>query len=166
MSATEKILMEPLEELEKRMNAFNDWVEELVERKCKDHCDVIWRELGLGQKNITPFRATALLLILLLVFYCIGYSGSRGPSSLMLEWAYGNRLLVPYTFDFFWHVMVSFMCLSTLDVNIGLYFTLMSIYIKTKLLNLSQLNLTIKIVKFQTSLFSFKKAQTHIRGAI
>jgi hypothetical protein len=85
MSATEKILMERLEELEKRMNAFSDEVEELVERKCKDHCDVIRRELGLGQKNITPFRAMALLLILLLVFYCIGYSGSRGPTSLMLE---------------------------------------------------------------------------------
>lgn len=85
MSATEKILMERLEELEKRMNAFNNGVDELVERKCKSHYDVIRRELGLGRKNITPFRATALLLILLLVFYCIGYSGSRGPSSLMLE---------------------------------------------------------------------------------
>jgi len=85
MSATEKILTERLEELEKRMNAFNDGVEELVERKCKDHYDVIRRELGLGQKTITLFRTTAPLLILLLVFYCIGYSGSRGPSSLMLE---------------------------------------------------------------------------------
>jgi hypothetical protein len=67
------------------MNAFNDGVHELVERKCKDHCDVIRRELGLGQKNITPFWAMALLLMLLLVFYCIGYTGSRGFSSLMLE---------------------------------------------------------------------------------
>jgi hypothetical protein len=85
MSATEKILMERLEELEKRMNAFNDGVEELVERKCLDHYDVIRQELGLGQKNITHFWATTLLLILLLVFYCIGYNESKGPSSLMLE---------------------------------------------------------------------------------
>jgi hypothetical protein len=109
------------------MNAFNDGVEELVDRKCKDHYDVIRRELGLGQKNITPFRATSLLLLLLLVIYCVGYSGSRGPSSLMLEWAYGNRLLVSCTWDFFWHVVVSFICLSTLDVNIGLCFTLIVI---------------------------------------
>jgi hypothetical protein len=85
MSATEKILMERLEELEKRMNAFNNGVDDLVEAKCKAHYDVIRRELGFGRKNITSFRATALLLILLLVFYCIGYSGSRGPSSLMLD---------------------------------------------------------------------------------
>jgi hypothetical protein len=85
MFTTKKILMEHLEELEKRMNAFNDRVEELVERKCKDHYDFIRRELGLGQQNITPFRATTLQLILLLVFYCIGYSGTKSPSSLMLE---------------------------------------------------------------------------------
>jgi hypothetical protein len=85
MSATKKILMERLEELEKRMNAFNNGVDELVKRKCKAHYDVIRRELGFGRKNITSFRATALLLILLLVFYCIGYSESRGLSSLMLE---------------------------------------------------------------------------------
>jgi hypothetical protein len=85
MSATEKILMERLEELEKRMNAFNNGVDDLVEAKCKAHYDVIRRELGFGRKNITSFRAMVLLLILLLVFYCIGYSGSRGPSSLMLD---------------------------------------------------------------------------------
>jgi hypothetical protein len=32
-----------------------------------------------------------------------------------------------FFFFFFWHVMVSFMCLSTLDVNIGLCLTLISI---------------------------------------
>jgi uncharacterized membrane protein (DUF106 family) len=85
MSATEKLLMERLEKLEKRMNAFNDEVDELVERKCKHHCEVIQRELGLGQKNFTLSRAMALLLMLLLVFYCIGHTGSRGPSFLMLE---------------------------------------------------------------------------------
>jgi hypothetical protein len=41
MSATKKLLMERFEELEKRLNAFNDGVDELVERKCKHHCDVI-----------------------------------------------------------------------------------------------------------------------------
>jgi hypothetical protein len=85
MSATEKILMERLEELEKRMNAFNNGVDELVERKCKGHYDVIRREFWFGQKTVTSFRVTVLLLILLLVFYCIGHSGSRDPSSLMLE---------------------------------------------------------------------------------
>lgn len=84
MSATEKLVMERLEELEKRLNAFNDGVDELVERKCKHHCDVIRRELGSGQKNITLSRAMALLLMLL-VIYCIAHIGSRGPSSFMLE---------------------------------------------------------------------------------
>jgi hypothetical protein len=63
MSATKKLLMERFEELEKRLNAFNDGVDELVERKCKHHCDVIWRELGSGQKNFTLSRAMALLTI-------------------------------------------------------------------------------------------------------
>jgi hypothetical protein len=68
--------------MEERRHADNDRVEELIERKCKEHYDTL--RLGLGQNNGKMFRATALAIILLLVFYFSGYSGSRG-TNLMLE---------------------------------------------------------------------------------
>jgi hypothetical protein len=52
MSAIEKILMERIEELEKRMNAFNNRVDDLVEAKCKAHYGVIRRELGFFEKTL------------------------------------------------------------------------------------------------------------------
>jgi hypothetical protein len=84
MSTYKKRLMEHLKEMDDRRHADNDRVEELIERKCKEHCDKLRRELGLGQNNGKVFRATALVIILLLAFYFSGCSGSRG-TSLMLE---------------------------------------------------------------------------------
>lgn len=84
MSAYEKRLTEHLQQMEERRLADNDRVEELIERKCKEHYDQLRRELGLGRNNGKMFWATALVIILLLVFYFSGYSGSRG-TILMLE---------------------------------------------------------------------------------
>jgi hypothetical protein len=70
--------------MKERRLADNDRVEELIERKCKEHYDQLRRELGLGRNNRKMFWATALVIILLLVFYFSGYSGSRG-TILMLE---------------------------------------------------------------------------------
>jgi hypothetical protein len=84
MSAYEKRLTEHLQQMKERRLADNDRVEELIERKCKEHYDQLRRELGLGRNNRKMFWATALVIILLLVFYFSGYSGSRG-TILMLE---------------------------------------------------------------------------------
>jgi hypothetical protein len=58
-----------------------NWLKE----KCKEQYDKLQRKLGLGQNNGNMFRATTLLIILLLVFYFSGYSWSRG-TNLMLKW--------------------------------------------------------------------------------
>lgn len=69
MSAYEKRLMEHLKDMEERRHVDNDRFKKLIERKCKEQYDKLQRELGLGQNNGNMFRATALVIILLLVFY-------------------------------------------------------------------------------------------------
>lgn len=85
MNAYEKRLMEYLQQMELRMHAANVRVEELTERKCKEHCDKLRRELGLGQNNGNLFRATALVIMLLLVYYFSGCSGGSRGTKLMVE---------------------------------------------------------------------------------
>jgi hypothetical protein len=84
MSAYDKRLTEHLKQMEERRHADNDKVEELIERKCKEHYNQLRWELGLGQNNWKMFWTTTLVISLLLVFYFSGYSGSRG-TILMLE---------------------------------------------------------------------------------
>jgi hypothetical protein len=84
MSAYEKRLTEHLQQMEERRLADNDRVEKLIEIKCKKHYDQLRRELGLGRNNGMMFWATILVIILLLVFYFSGYSGSSG-TIFMLE---------------------------------------------------------------------------------
>jgi hypothetical protein len=48
--------------MEERRHAYNDRVEELIERKCKKHYDKLQWELGLGQNNGKMFRATLLVV--------------------------------------------------------------------------------------------------------
>jgi hypothetical protein len=66
------------------MHANNVRVEELIERKCNEHCDKLRRELGYGQNNGNMLRAALLVVILLLVFYFSGFSGPRS-TTLMLK---------------------------------------------------------------------------------
>ncbi len=68
--------------MEERRHADNDRVDELIERKCKEHYDTL--RLGLGQNNGKMLRAALLVVILLLVFYFSGYSGPRS-TKLMLK---------------------------------------------------------------------------------
>jgi hypothetical protein len=56
--------------------ADNDKVEKLIEKKCNEHYDQLRRELALGRNNGKMFWATTLVIILLLVIYFSGYSGS------------------------------------------------------------------------------------------
>jgi hypothetical protein len=85
MNAYENRLMEFLQQMELRMHAANVRVEESIERKCKEHCDKLRRELGLGQNNGKLFRAMALVIVLLLVYYFSGCSGGSRGTKLMLE---------------------------------------------------------------------------------
>jgi len=84
MSAYEKGLMGYLKQMEERRHDDNDKVEKMIERKCNEHYAKLCREFGLGQNNGRMFRATSLVIILLLVFYFCGYSGPRG-TNLMLN---------------------------------------------------------------------------------
>jgi hypothetical protein len=84
MSAYEMRLMERLKDIDERRHVDNDRLEKLIERKCKKQYDKLWPKLGLGQNNGKMFWATALGIILLLVFYVSGYNGSRG-TNLMLK---------------------------------------------------------------------------------
>jgi len=70
--------------MEERRLADYDKVEELIERKCNEHYDQLQQELGLDRNNGKMFWATALVIILLLLFYFSGYSGRSG-TILMLE---------------------------------------------------------------------------------
>jgi hypothetical protein len=80
--------MKYLRGMEERRLAEKDKVDELIEQKCKEHVDKLRRELGLGQNNGQNngkmFRA-ALLVGILVLFYFIGYSGTRS-TKLMLKW--------------------------------------------------------------------------------
>lgn len=79
-----KGLMEYLQRMEERRHDDNDKVQKMIERKCNEHYAKLRREFGLGQNNGRMFRATSLVIILLLVFYFCGYSGPRG-TNLMLN---------------------------------------------------------------------------------
>jgi hypothetical protein len=85
MNAYEKRLMEYLQQMELRMHAANVRVDESIDRKCKEHCDNLRQELGLGQYSRKIFRAMALVIMLLLVYYFSGCSGGSRGSKLMLE---------------------------------------------------------------------------------
>jgi hypothetical protein len=75
--------MEYLQQMEGRMHVDNVGVEELIERKCREHCDKLRRELVSSQNNGNMLRAL-LVVILVLVFY---FSGLNGPrcTKLMLK---------------------------------------------------------------------------------
>jgi hypothetical protein len=62
----------------------NDKVDALIGKKCKKHYDKLRRKFGLGQNNWKMLRAALLVVILLLVFYVSGYSGTRS-TKLMLK---------------------------------------------------------------------------------
>jgi uncharacterized Rmd1/YagE family protein len=66
------------------MHADNVRVEELMERKCREHCEQLRRELGSSQNNRNMLRVTLLVVILVLVFYFSGFSGPRS-TKLMLK---------------------------------------------------------------------------------
>jgi hypothetical protein len=76
--------MEYLQQMEDRMHADNVRVEELIERKCREHCDQLRRELGSSQNNGNMLRVALLVVILVLVFYFSGFSGPRS-TKLMLK---------------------------------------------------------------------------------
>jgi hypothetical protein len=62
-----------------------DKVNAMIGKKCKKHYDKIRRQFGLGQNTTWMMVKTALLVvILLLVFYVSGYSGTRN-TKLMLK---------------------------------------------------------------------------------
>jgi hypothetical protein len=94
MNAYEKRLMEYLQQMELRMHGTNVRVDESIDQKCKEHCDNLRRELGLGQYSRKIFRAMALVIMLLLVYYFSGCSGGSRGSKLMLEWNCRNSLVV------------------------------------------------------------------------
>jgi hypothetical protein len=73
--------MEYLQQMEDRMHADNVRVEELIERKCREHCDQLLRELRSSQNNGNRLRVALLVVILVLAFY---FSGFSGPSSTKL----------------------------------------------------------------------------------
>jgi hypothetical protein len=76
--------MEYLQQMKDRMHADNVRVEELIERKCREHCDKLQRELGSSQNNGNMLRTALLVVILVLVFYFSGFSGPRS-TKLMLK---------------------------------------------------------------------------------
>jgi hypothetical protein len=55
--------MEYLLQMELRMHAANVRVDVSIERKCKEHCDKLRRELGLGQCSRKMFRTMALVIM-------------------------------------------------------------------------------------------------------
>jgi hypothetical protein len=94
MFAYEKKLMEHLKDMEERRQANIDRFEKLIETKYKENMDQyvkLRRQLELCQINGNlyqyrdeMFKAAVTVIILLLLFYLRGYSGSRG-SNLMLN---------------------------------------------------------------------------------
>jgi hypothetical protein len=76
--------MEYLQQMEKIMHADNVRVEELIERKCNEHCDKLKRELGSSQNNGNILRVALLVVILLLVFYFSGFSGPRSTKLMLI----------------------------------------------------------------------------------
>jgi hypothetical protein len=82
--------MEYLQQMEDRMHADNVRVEELIEWKCREHCDKLRWELGSSQNNGNMLRAALLVVILVLVFYFSGFSGPRS-TKLMLKWQLLNK---------------------------------------------------------------------------
>jgi hypothetical protein len=88
MTAYEEGLMKYLKGMEERRLSEKDRVDDLIDKKCKEHADKLRRELGLGQNNgqnnRKMFRATLLVSILVLGFYFINYSGPRS-TKLMLN---------------------------------------------------------------------------------
>jgi hypothetical protein len=76
--------MEYLQQMEDIMHTDNVRVEELMKRKCREHCDQLRRELGSSPNNGNMFRVALLVVILVLVFYFSGFSGPRS-TKLMLK---------------------------------------------------------------------------------
>jgi len=63
----------------------NDKVDALIgKKKCKKHYDKLQQEFGLSQNNWKMLKAALLVVILFLVFYVSGYSGTRS-TKLMLK---------------------------------------------------------------------------------
>ncbi len=88
MTAYDEGLMKYLKGMEERRLSEKDRVDDLIDKKCKEHADKLRRELGLGQNNGQNngkmFRAALLVGILVLGFYFINYSGPRS-TKLMLN---------------------------------------------------------------------------------
>jgi hypothetical protein len=88
MTAYDDGLMKYLRGMEERRLAEENKVDELIDKKCKEHAYKLRRELGLGQNNGQNngkmFRAALLVGILVLGFYFINYSRPRS-TKLMLK---------------------------------------------------------------------------------
>jgi hypothetical protein len=88
MTAYDDGLMKYLRGMEERRLVEENKVDELIDKKCKEHAYKLRRELGLGQNNGQNngkmFRAALLVGILVLGFYFINYSRPRS-TKLMLK---------------------------------------------------------------------------------
>jgi hypothetical protein len=84
MSPYEVKVMEHFKRMEDRHQANIDRLEQLIETKCNDQYVRLRRELELHQSNWKMFRASIVVVILLVVFYLSGYGQPRG-TYLMLN---------------------------------------------------------------------------------
>jgi hypothetical protein len=79
-----------IEKVEKMTMTNIDRLEKLIETKHNEQYARLRLELGLRQSNRKMFWVAVVVIILGLVIYLSGYSGSE-VSYLMLEWIVGNK---------------------------------------------------------------------------
>jgi hypothetical protein len=84
MSLYEVKVIEHFKRMKDRHQADIDRLEQLIETKCNDQYVRLRRELEMHQSNWKMFRASIVIVILLLVFYLRGNGQPRG-TYLMLN---------------------------------------------------------------------------------